>query len=251
METKVEEKKSEGFATLSKVRIFTTKDYSKFTLSKYNREPRDIKNLVQKIKENDYTEFQPILVDKELNIVDGQHRYLACMELGLPIHFIVSQDIHIFAAAHMNQASKNWSSMDYARHYAQRKNPEYIRLLDLCHKYNQKISIMMSFGVQSSKSTSHSQNVKAGTFKFRDDIDIDDFFEHIKIFDEYYTFSKKERFVKAVLKLYLNENYDKKVMEAKLRLNSGVVHEQPRVDLMTQELLKLYNYSSRKPLKLS
>lgn len=254
METQVKQDSKttseEVFATQSEIRIFITNDYDKFELSEYNRDPSHYKKLLESIKKNDYTQYQPILVDKNLVIVDGQNRFLACKELGKPIHFIVSQDIHIFAAADINQASKNWNVTDYARHYAKRGNPEYIRLLDICHKYDQRISVVMAFGKQSGGVKSHTQNVKSGNFEFKTEIDIDDFFEHIRIFEDYYTFAKREKFIKAMLKIYIHENYDKKKMENKLRQTSGIVKEQPRVDMMTEELLKLYNYRNRKPIHI-
>jgi hypothetical protein len=250
-ETNTETTQKEVFARKSDVNIFTSNQYDKFVLSELNRVPGHYKKVLQSIKDNDYTKYQPILVNSKMEIVDGQNRFLACKELGLPIHFIVSDEIKIFAAADINRASKNWTAMDYAIHYAKRGREPYIKLLDLCAKYNQKLSIVQCFGKMSGGShRSHSENVKSGGFQFRDDVDIEDFLEHMMDFDSYYNFSKKDKFVKAVLKLYLTKGYDKDKMRKKLRIASGIVHEQPRVDMMTEEILKLYNYKSRKPLKV-
>ena len=248
LETNSISKKKKTFAVQSDVRIFVTSEYDEFSLSEFNRDPSHYKKVLESIKKKDYTKYNPILVDKDLIIVDGQNRYLACKELGLPIHFIVSQEINIYAAADINQASKNWSVTDYARHYAKRGNKEYIRLLDLCAKYNQRISVVMAFGKQSGGVKSHSQNVKSGNFEFKTEIDIDEFFEHMKEFANYYHFSNREKFIKAALKLYNHKDYDKDKMLKKLRQCSGIVHEQPRVDMMVKELLKLYNYNNRKQI---
>lgn len=249
MNVKDETSEKEVFARQSGVKIFISNQYDKFVLSKLNRIPGHYKKVLQSIKENDYTKYQPILVNSKMEIVDGQNRFLACKELGLPIHFIVSDEIKIFAAADINRASKNWTAMDYAIHYAKRGREPYIRLLDLCARYNQKISIVQCFGKMSGGSfSSHSDNVKSGGFQFRDDVDIEDFLEHMMDFESYYEFSKKDKFVKSVLKLYLSDGYDKLKMKKKLRMASGIVHEQPRVEMMTEEILKLYNYKSRNPL---
>jgi len=242
--------REETFAKESKVKIYIATDYSEFVLSEFNRNPGHYKKVMESIKENDYTQFQPILVNRKMEIVDGQNRFLACKELGLPIHFIVSQDINIYAAADINQASKNWNAMDYARHYSTRGRESYTRLLDLIHKYDQRISVVQSFGKLSDGVRSHSDSIKKGKFEFKDDIDVDAFFEHMLVFDEFYPFSKREKFVKAMLALYLHEDYEPAKMENKVKYNSGIVKEQPRVDMMTEELLKLYNYKSRKPILL-
>lgn len=239
------------FAKQSEVKIFTSTQYDKFVLSELNRVPGHYKKVLASIKENDYTMYQPILVNSRLEIVDGQNRFLACRELDLPIHFIVSEDIKIFAAAEINQASKNWSANDYAEHYAKRGREAYIKLLDICAKYGQRLSVVQQFGKMSNSVRSHSENVKSGNFQFREDVDIEDFLTHVEDFGTYYkSFYKKDKFVKAVLKLYLKKEYSIETMKNKLRMASGIVHEQPRVDMMAEELIKIYNYKNRKPISL-
>jgi len=244
----MEEQEKEFAATQSEVRIFKTTHYDKFKLSEFNRDPAHYKKLVESIKDNDKTMYNPILVDKDLVIIDGQNRFLACKELKLPVNFIVAKDMHIFEAADINQASKNWTTMDYASHYANRGREEYIKLLDYAHKYDQRITVIMTFGRLSKGNRSHGKSVRSGNFKFREDIDVDAFFKHATEFREYLSFAKKDCFVKALLKMYMHENYDKDVMMKKLKKNSGIVHEQSRVDTMLDELLKLYNYRMKKKI---
>jgi hypothetical protein len=93
------------------------------------------------------------------------------------------------------------------------------------------------------RSVSH--NIKKGTFEFREDIDIDAFFDHMSIFEQYFDFAKKEKFVKAMLKLYMHPNYFEEKMEQKLKLNSSIVREQSKVGDMADELVKLYNFHTR------
>jgi len=240
----------EVHATMSDVKIYTSSDYSIFVLSELNRVPGHYKKVLQSIQENDYTKYQPILVNKKMEIVDGQNRFLACRDLGLPIHFIVSETINIFAAADINKASKNWSSMDYVQHYAKRGREPYIELLDICAKYDQKLSVVQQFGKLTNNHRSAAECVKAGDFQFKREVDIDAFFNHVKEFAPYYNYSSQDKFVKAVLKLFLQKDYKPATMLKKLRIASAIVHEQPRVDMMTQELLKLYNYKSKKKLSL-
>jgi len=238
-------------AIQSDVKIYTSSDYSIFNLSELNRVPGHYKKVLKSIEENDYTQFQPILVNRNMEIVDGQNRFLACKDLGLPIHFIVSEGIKIFAAADINRASKNWSASDYAEHYAKRGREPYVRLLDLCAKYDQRLSIVQQFGKMSNSVNSHSENVKSGNFQFRNDVNIDEFLTHIEEFGQYYkAFYKKDKFVKAALKLYLKKEYKMSVMINKLRMASGIINEQPKVDMMAEELVKLYNYKSRTKINL-
>lgn len=46
-----------------------------------------VKRLKKSIEENGYLPSKGIMVDKNFNILDGQHRFTACKELGIPIFF--------------------------------------------------------------------------------------------------------------------------------------------------------------------
>ena len=235
----------EAHAIQSEVKIFTSSDYSIFKLSDLNREPTHYKKVLKSIKENDYTKYQPILVNNKMEIVDGQNRFLACKELGIPVHFIVSDEIKIFAAADINKASKNWSTEDFIKHYAKRGREPYIRFLEVCEKYGQKTTTVQHFGVMSKGATSRADNVRSGNFTFKKEVDIDDFFTHIEDFAGYYPeFYKKERFAVSMIRLYSHPDYNKDVMLSKLKIASGIVNEQPKLALMINEMLKLYNYGS-------
>lgn len=236
------------FAVESDVKVWVATDYSQFKLNEFNRNPSHYKRVRDSIKQKDYTMYQPILVDKDMNIVDGQNRFLACKELGKPIYFIISQEIKVFAAAEINQASKNWGMNDYVEHYAKRGRESYVNMLDLAAKYKQKISVIAQFGKFSEGSRSHSDTVKKGVFQFREDIDIDAFFQHAQSFQHYYNFADKERFVRALLKLYTHPEYKVSKMLDNLRRASAIVHDQPNAEMLIVELLKLYNFRARKPI---
>lgn len=70
-----------------------TKEYDRFSFLTANR-PVDY-NHVNKIKkslqEYGFLDSQPITVNNEMQIIDGQHRFVACKEMGLPIKFVQVQ----------------------------------------------------------------------------------------------------------------------------------------------------------------
>lgn len=67
-----------------------TKNYENFTFLTANRPIN--RNHVNKIKkslsEYGYLDSQPITVTADMKILDGQHRFIACKEMGLPIKFV-------------------------------------------------------------------------------------------------------------------------------------------------------------------
>lgn len=93
-----------------------TMNYDLFKKIDWNRSV-DKGNFQKPLKEN-RDNFQlhrfPILVNKEMQIVDGQHRYEVSKELGAPIYFIQDEKLDgSFEAVHsVNKAGKKHSLKD-------------------------------------------------------------------------------------------------------------------------------------------
>ena len=68
-----------------------TKDYEKFSIKSYNRNlnRNHINELKEKFATIGYKDYLPILVNENYEIIDGQHRFVACKESGLPIVYQV------------------------------------------------------------------------------------------------------------------------------------------------------------------
>ena len=71
--------------------IKATYDYAMFHYHKCNRKVTS-KKILKAIVKKDLTPYCPILVDKDYNIVDGQHRFDACRTLGKPVYYIILED---------------------------------------------------------------------------------------------------------------------------------------------------------------
>jgi len=116
--------------------VYQTINYMKFSFYGGNRsvKARIVAKIEKSIKENGYY-FNPILVTEAHVIVDGQHRFTACKNLGLPIQYVVVKgglskikevmDGHII----LNQnASKGFDSGDWINTYAYEGNQNYREL---------------------------------------------------------------------------------------------------------------------------
>lgn len=226
----------------SEEKIFKTSDYSRFNLSDFNRNAIVRQKLLENIKQTDLTMYNPILVDKDGVIIDGQHRYLICQELGLPIYYIIGKKATIDDAAHINQASKNWHVGDFIEREAKKGNLEYIRLIQLAEQYNAPISALFRLGTYSG-GQSINECVKMGQWKFKNWAQAQNILRDLQDFHEYYPeFSRTDKFFNAFTKLYQLEGYNHKRMKSKLETSSRTFHRQATTEALAQELLKLYNY---------
>ena len=126
---------------MTKLRIEYTKKYDRFLtlLANRNTNKEHIESLKSSIKS--YGISQPIQVDRDFNIIDGQNRLKALINLKLSVPFIrfkdISGDKTIETIKEINTKRKNWDYFDFAKSYANSNNKykkSYERFLDLHHK---------------------------------------------------------------------------------------------------------------------
>lgn len=67
-----------------------TKEYEKFTFLSTNRpvQRNHVNKLKKSLSEYGFLESQPITVTEDYKILDGQHRFIACKEMGIPIKYV-------------------------------------------------------------------------------------------------------------------------------------------------------------------
>ena len=127
-------------------KIYSTKDYSRFSFLENNRivKRSHVNEFKEAIKKNDRTMCFPIVVDPNLRIIDGQHRFHACMELGLPIYYVVDDDDDAEQAMiNCNKINKKWEMMDWLRYRANKNGGCYKQLLDFVQQTCTTISNAM------------------------------------------------------------------------------------------------------------
>lgn len=118
--------------------IEQTKDYEQFVILGANREvsKSHINKLVKVFRDNPRaSEYRPVLVNENMEVIDGQHRLYALMELGYPIFYTTVRGLTIDDTQQMNAYQRNWSPIDYAKSYATLGNTEYKRFLYFFNKY--------------------------------------------------------------------------------------------------------------------
>ena len=128
------------------MKIYSTKDYSRFSFLDNNRivKSSHVDMLKKSIKNIDLTKYNPIKVDANLRIIDGQHRFHACMELGLPIYYVVLNGVDAEQAMIIdNQNNKKWEMMDWLRYRANKNGGCYKQLLDFIQQTCTTISNAM------------------------------------------------------------------------------------------------------------
>lgn len=130
------------------VQTQVTSNYDEFVILGDNREIVDghVKSIRKAFEEKgNITAKQPLLVNERMEIIDGQHRFNACKELGLPVYFTVHEGLTIADARSMNILHRSWKADDFALSYANGGNRQYQKYLELKEDYGFGHSIMMAY----------------------------------------------------------------------------------------------------------
>ena len=120
--------------------IYQTKDYSLFHFHKENRElkPNKVKKLVKAMSKDGYIN-QPIKIDTEGAIIDGQHRFEAARTVGVPIlYFIDRSSMDLYEnMAKTNTYADPWMKKDHVHGLAKKGLHSYLILLNFMNAYPQ------------------------------------------------------------------------------------------------------------------
>lgn len=151
--------------------VRTTTDYGQFKYIESNRpvSKEHVQRLVTSFEKNpSLIATRPILVNENLEIIDGQHRLQACMFLRIPVHYIVAEGTDIAAAQTMNAIQRNWNIMDYARSYALAGNEHYRTFLNYIDEYPIPATTLMYY-LLGKQAKFANREFRMGKFKVQDD----------------------------------------------------------------------------------
>lgn len=156
----------------SQIVVGSTTDYDKFKFVTENRsiKQRNVENLIKSFKlTGGMLKSKPIIVDRKFNIIDGQHRLVACKKMSIPVHYIVTDEktdnIPIY-----NTYQDKWGLEDYAHYFATQGNDNYIKILQVCDRTGISIhGCIEGLGIVTNKTFNFS--FKEGRFVFDRDVE--------------------------------------------------------------------------------
>lgn len=124
-----------------------TTDYSLFKKHKSNRElnSTNIEDLKHSITNKNFLKLRPILVDKEMNVIDGQHRLEVAKQLNVPIYYEMSEKLNSESMVLLNANQLRWTIVDYLNHYANEGKQSYILIKEFIaeHKCSSMIGLIL------------------------------------------------------------------------------------------------------------
>ncbi len=249
-------------------KVYKTSDLSIFKNIDGNRVPnlQHIKRLSQSISLNGM-KCNPILVNQNYEVIDGQHRLSAAKEVNSFIYFIIVNGYTLNEVHTLNLNQKNWSKKDFMEGYANMGIESYKKLSNFVEKnddFTFNDCIMMCSNVTST-SASEASNVRKnlslsgitsteifeeGTWKGKDFNLAQDYANKVRMIKPYYNGYNRSTFVGTMVGLIQKEIFDLNEFMHKLRLQPTALVDCANREQYRTLIEDIYNWRSRQKINL-
>jgi len=238
--------------------VHTTTDYSMFKSIDGNRNVNLLHiNRLKKSMQEHYL-FTVIVVNEKYQIIDGQHRYHAIRDLGMPLHYVMIPGYSLLQVQILNANSSNWSSQDYLQAYCDLGYEDYIMLNEFLRKYKLNISIGASIFIGNTtgqgglKAGAPFEFFKHGTLKVTDKQvkHAEKFMDMLYLFEPYFDGFKTRSFVFALMKLSNNLDFSITELLQKVKIQPSALQVCVQVNQMISLIEEIYNYKRRDKVNL-
>ncbi|TXH52955.1 MAG: hypothetical protein E6Q97_14110 [Desulfurellales bacterium] len=231
----------------------STCNYAQFSCVKKNRtiDQDHLMQLYDAVSAKNLLAEFPILVDTNLNVIDGQHRLKVAESLGVPIYYIVSDRITVDDISSTNANTRHWRPRDYMDRWLAEGRMEYIALDRFMKKFPfftlPEASRLCYFG----DFMGFSQRFNRGEYRCNDSAFATKvahaLMDFAKVFPNYHDRS----FINAVANLVGNVNYDHKTMMARLEYQSTKLVRCADMRSYIELVNEIYNYRTQQSRRVT
>jgi hypothetical protein len=231
-----------------------TTNYDMFQFITANRDV--YRNHVENIKKGfaqygNLTEVQPILVNERMQIIDGQHRFIASMELGHPIYYTVVEGIGIAEARAMNILHASWTTDDYAASYAAQGSLNYQQYIQLREDYGFAHAITMSACTNTQKLNGEFGKFRRGEFVIPHIDETKVILSKLREVVDHAPTKTNRGSETALMKIMQSDNYDHRRMVNKMETwGANKFKRYVSVEDNLKMLEDLYNYKTANKVRL-
>ena len=228
-----------------------TKDYEKFTLLDFNRDvdSRHVKKLKDSISKFGYLHSNPIIVNSGFEIIDGQHRFVACKEMGLPIEYEVIVDANDSIMIDLNNTAKGWTINNFINHYARKtKNQNYLRLQRLVSTTSLGPSVILGLAKGTTCGGTDSSAIRLGTLKFSldDELRVTSYLKKVEKISKLLKQKVTGKFCSGLITLSKYKGFKWDTLESKALKYPTMAYPCRTAEEYAMMFKDLYNYGTRK-----
>jgi hypothetical protein len=247
-------------------KVYATNDLTIFKQVAGNRvpNPQHIKKLKASIIEYGML-CNPILVNENMQVIDGQHRLYAAKEAKSSIYYVILKGYSLSQVHALNLNQKNWTKKDFMDGYADMGIESYGKLRDFvknnidftftdCVSFCSNLAGSNFYGTNKTKKDGelsfNSEVFAEGTWKGKDFNLATEWAEKIKLIKPYYLGYNRSTFVSVMIGLFKNPLFDYSDFMHKVRLQPKSLVDCANVTQQRLLIEEIYNYKSRNKVNL-
>jgi hypothetical protein len=227
------------------MQIQSTKKYDDFKYIVSNREVSraHVNRLIKAISKNNLLHLNPVIVNPDMEVIDGQHRIAAAEQLGVDVYYQMDTAVTKKDLSDLNSVKKNWSTMDYINYWSVEKAAGFDQLSRFLSVYpNLPPSTAMM--LLSSDGSRDVQSLKDGVVDVSNLENATAIAEIIKKFRNIIDFAYDRNFILAINNVVKTGRYEQDVMDKRLVGQSRSLVKCATVKQYIELLEEIYNKGS-------
>lgn len=242
------------------MKVLKSSEYSQFVFTLENRPLQTsnikFKNLVASMKANGFLPSFPISVRRSgsrYQILDGQNRFEAAKQLGIPILYVVYEADTQLDIAALNDTQRAWSMKDFVGSYATQGKADFHFLQEFAKRGKLHLNRAASLlGGEMYASGNVRKKLRDGTFEIRDV----EYAERVVALVNAVAEHCHEPWVRgtpciaALSRLLRVSEFDPALLIKRIPANMSLFINQPTVDAFTEMFERIYNSRSRAAVPL-
>lgn len=241
--------------TESSVTVYFSNEYGGFKFLKGNRDINEVivNRILHSIKEEgvDLLKYSPIIVDQDMHILDGQHRFTVSKMLKRPVFFIIASEMSVREIAKINSNSSNWKIKDYMNSYLDLKLDAYQAIKELYDIYPMNVVMIASFLM-----SGHSRRNNIKQLFIDGLVEVHHYDKTVEVMEMLQDFAPftirpfSQRFVHAIENLRHSELYDHELMLSKLRQSGLQIDRIDSAKSIIAQMEEIINYRMKQRIRI-
>ena len=227
--------------------IKNTKNYSTFKFDTNKNRTINYTHLTrlkESIKEKNLLPDNPIVVDTNHVVIDGQHRLMAAQQLGVDIYYFVASTMTLSDTAKINGSSRKWEMDDYLDLHVKNGVPSYLWIKSMKAKFPFLTTAqIVKLGNYGSAAVSRAR-FYAGTYDANDIEFAGTVAEYVKDYGKFTEYYRRVSFVEAIEYLVGLEIYDHSRMMQKMKYAASKLRPQICTNGYVKNLEEIANYQT-------